>query len=194
MTMKPLSLLAIIASSLSLSVQAESNTANAFSVSYNQPDSGLCQFSEDLGATTFDVRSGKLWACSEMGWVYFESVSPLQCDGLRTEEELANYKAWKKGSYRSGALVVHNRQLYKARSWTNGEPGKAEEWELEGIYPTGPSRWSSVEQYHSGSQVVYMGHVYQSSSWSKNTNPAKEANKSGWKKWKYVGPFECPNS
>ncbi|WP_245688425.1 hypothetical protein [Vibrio sonorensis] len=190
--MKITTLTALAMAAVATSSYAQSSSAtDTFKLAQGKPDSGQCQFVNDLGRTGFDASSGRLWACGEDGWVYFESVSALQCN-MRSEDELASYKPWKNRSYHGGHKVSHNGKLYVSRSWVHGEPGKVEEWELEGVYPGGPSRWSSVEQYGNHDQVVYMGHVYESISWSKNVNPAKNVLKSGWKQWQYVGEFECP--
>ncbi len=165
---------------------------NSFALSQGKPDAGLCQFEVDQGKSFFDAASGKLWACGEAGWVYFESRSSLVCDAS-PKADINQYRAWKKGSYRGGAEVSHNGRLYKARHWVNKEPGKAEAWELIDLYAGGPSQWNKLEQYHSGKDsVVYMGHVYKATGWSKNVNPSKEVLKSGWKRWAWVGEFECP--
>ncbi|CCN47386.1 putative Carbohydrate-binding family V/XII protein [Vibrio nigripulchritudo MADA3029] len=184
---------ALMIATLGLSTQAAA--FQSFDTTTGKPDAQECRYLADAGKNAFDANTGKLWACSTQGWVFFESQSAHKCLNASKAEQ-AKYPAWKKGrAYRKGSKVLFNEKVYVAKWYADwGTPETANAWKLFEDAST-PKVWNKHHQYGRYDKVVFMGHVYQANHWSQGTlPPANVSQNNRSKEWRYVGPFECANN
>ncbi|CCN85346.1 putative Carbohydrate-binding family V/XII protein [Vibrio nigripulchritudo SFn27] len=184
---------ALMIATLGLSTQAAA--FQSFDTTTGKPDAQECSYLADAGKNAFDANTGKLWACSTQGWVFFESQSAHKCLNASKAEQ-AKYPAWKKGrTYVGGNKVLFNNKVYRAKWWTRtGTPATSEAWTLD-VKDVHPKTWNQNHQYNSGENVLFMGHVYEANHWSKGKlPPANVSQNNRSKEWRYVGPFECANN
>ncbi|WP_104400343.1 carbohydrate-binding protein [Vibrio penaeicida] len=180
---------------LTFGFSSQASAFQTFDSTAGQPDAQECRYLSDAGKNAFDANTGKLWACSTQGWVFFESQSAHKCLNASKAEQ-AKYPAWKKGrTYVGGNKVLFNNKVYRAKWWTNsGTPSNSSAWTLD-VKKTLAKTWNQNHHYNSGENVVFMGHVYEANHWSKGKlPPANVSQHNRSKEWRYVGPFECPNS
>ncbi|MDP2575434.1 hypothetical protein Q8W40_24785 [Vibrio penaeicida] len=184
-------LTALAISSISFSSSAQ-NVTDAFSVTNGEPAAQNCQLS-DIGSSFFDPESGRLWACGNQGWVFFESQMPNKYACLDVKK--INAPEWKKArAYKQGTLVTSEGRTYKAAKdigkWRNYTfPKNAQQNWIPYAGKNNPvTRWNADIMYKKGSRVVYMGIEYKAIRWVSSNRPGEHAN------WEYIGPFSCPKS
>ncbi|CCN69183.1 hypothetical protein [Vibrio nigripulchritudo] len=183
---------ALVISSVSFASSAQ-NVTDAFSVTNGEPSAQNCQL-PDIGSTLFDPESGRLWACAESGWVYFESQMPNKYACLDVKRSVNSIKFKKGKEYAKGVVVKHENNLYKAKkkinrhnSWTLPQNAK-QDWAPYAGENNQATRWNEKQRYDVNERVVYMGIEYRAKRWISSNRPGEHAN------WEYIGPFECPKS
>ncbi len=180
---------------------AAQNVADSVPLTDGQPSSSHCQYADDLGRLAFDPDSGRLWACGNDGFVYFESKSSSQYQCLNDQAATSNYPEWKprkwnvkNGMYYKGEVVRHKGKLYTPTNGTahgGSSPSKASwDWQLFVADNQLPTRWEVSHSYRAGDRVVHMGIEYVAR--EANSNKAPNDQSLNYQPWDYVGAFECP--
>lgn len=185
-------LTALAISSISFSSSAQ-NVTDAFSVTNGEPAAQKCQLS-DIGSSFFDPESGRLWACGNQGWVFFESQMPNKYACLDVKKAISTV-LWKSGrAYQAGTVVKHGKYMYKAKKFINknisyDKPNNATwNWERYSGEGNSVTLWNADTTYTPNSRVVFMGIEYKAKIWISSNRPSEHAD------WEYIGPFNCPKS
>jgi len=185
---------------VSFSASAQ-NIADSVSLTTEQPDAKYCQYQGDLGKLSFDPESGRLWACGNEGWVYFESQSNSQYQCLNEQASDNQYPEWKprpwnvkNGQYYQGEVVRHKGKLYTPSNsavYGGAAPSKATwDWQVYLEDNQLPKLWEPSHVYQIGDRVVHMGIEYVATSSNSNKLPNDET--ANYQPWDFVGPFSCP--
>ncbi|WP_087016788.1 hypothetical protein [Thaumasiovibrio subtropicus] len=171
--------------------------SEAFKTLKGMPDPELCQLYKHRGKTFFDPASGRLWACSDDGWAYFESKLNDHLSCLDEAAQSAQYPEWKKrhGFYKRGEVVSYKGLLYTPRNsgvWGSIKPARSWEWLIYTPEDLGVARWDSTREYSAGQHIVHMGIEYVAHSY--NANKAPNDYTTNYQPWDKIGPYICPES